>query len=186
MAHALNVVRNRSAFLILREAFYGATRFEEFAERTGLSEPVTATRLRELTDEGLLEREPYQEPGQRTRRAYRLTEKGSDLLPVLVALMQWGDKWVLPGGARGWRSAMPAVGRRWAPSCGVSTGTQWGATSWSSPGADRRSRSTDALHRDDVGARDGLDERRGLHPEHRVRRSPPRTTRRQSAAATRR
>jgi DNA-binding HxlR family transcriptional regulator len=100
MAHALDVVRNRSAFLILREAFYGATRFEEFADRTGLSEPVTATRLRELTDAGLLEREPYQEPGQRTRRLYRLTEKGSDLLPVLVALMRWGDKWVLPGGAR--------------------------------------------------------------------------------------
>ncbi|HEX3689230.1 MAG TPA: helix-turn-helix domain-containing protein [Solirubrobacteraceae bacterium] len=100
MAHALGVVRNRSSFLVLREALYGATRFEEFAERTGLSEPVTAARLRELTDEGLLEREPYQEPGQRTRRAYRLTEKGSDLLPVVVALMQWGDKWVLPGGAR--------------------------------------------------------------------------------------
>ena len=48
MAHALDVVRTRSAFLVLREAFYGATRFEEFAERTGLSEPVTATRLREL------------------------------------------------------------------------------------------------------------------------------------------
>ena len=100
MAHALDVVRNRSSFLVLREAFYGATRFEEFVERTGLSEPVAAARLRELTDEGLLEREPYQEPGQRTRRLYRLTEKGSDLLPVLVALMQWGDKWVLPGGAR--------------------------------------------------------------------------------------
>ena len=100
MARALDVVRTRSAFLVLREAFYGATRFEEFAERTGLSEPVTAARLRELTDEGLLEREPYQEPGQRTRRLYRLTEKGSDLLPVLVALMHWGDKWVLPGGAR--------------------------------------------------------------------------------------
>ncbi len=69
-------------------------------ERTGLSEPVTAARLRELTEQGLLEREPYQEPGQRTRRLYRLTEKGSDLLPALVALMQWGDKWVLPGGAR--------------------------------------------------------------------------------------
>jgi len=60
---------------------------------------VTATRLRELTDAGLLEREPYREPGQRTRHAYRLTEKGSDLLPAFVALMQWGDKWVLPGGA---------------------------------------------------------------------------------------
>jgi len=100
MAHALDVVRNRSSFLVLREAFYGATRFEEFAERTGLSEPVTAARLRELTEEGLLAREPYQEPGQRTRRLYRLTDKGADLVPVLVALMQWGDKWVLPGGAR--------------------------------------------------------------------------------------
>ncbi|MGZ4167013.1 MAG: winged helix-turn-helix transcriptional regulator [Solirubrobacteraceae bacterium] len=100
MAHALDVVRTKSAFLVLREAFYGATRFEEFAQRTRLSEPVTAARLRELTAEGLLEREPYQEPGQRTRQLYRLTEKGADLLPVLVALMQWGDRWVLPGGAR--------------------------------------------------------------------------------------
>jgi DNA-binding HxlR family transcriptional regulator len=100
MAHALDVVRNRSSFLVLREAFYGATRFEEFAQRTQLSEPVTAARLRELTDAGLLEREPYQEPGQRTRRLYRLTEKGADLVPVLVALMQWGDRWALPGGAR--------------------------------------------------------------------------------------
>src|SRR5437660_3107698 len=100
MAHALGVVRTRSAFLVLREAFYGATRFEEFADRTQLSEPVTAARLRELTADGLLEREPYQEPGQRTRRLYRLTEKGADLLPALVALMQWGDRWVLPGGAR--------------------------------------------------------------------------------------
>lgn len=93
MAAALGIVRNRSAFLILREAFYGATRFEEFTDRTGLSEPVTAARLRELAADGLLEREPYREPGQRTRQAYRLTEKGGDLLPVLVALMQWGDRW---------------------------------------------------------------------------------------------
>ncbi|HEY2316937.1 MAG TPA: helix-turn-helix domain-containing protein [Solirubrobacteraceae bacterium] len=100
MAHALDVVRTKSAFLVLREAFYGATRFEEFVQRTQLSEPVAAARLRELTDAELLEREPYQEPGQRTRQLYRLTEKGADLLPALVALMQWGDKWVLPGGAR--------------------------------------------------------------------------------------
>jgi DNA-binding HxlR family transcriptional regulator len=93
MAEALDVVRTRSAFLVLREAFYGATRFEEFAQRTALSEPVTATRLHELTAHGILEREPYREPGQRTRQAYRLTQKGSELLPVLVALMQWGDRW---------------------------------------------------------------------------------------------
>jgi DNA-binding HxlR family transcriptional regulator len=100
MAGALDVVRTRSAFLVLREAFYGATRFEEFAERTALSEPVTAARLHELTAEGILEREPYREPGQRTRQAYRLTEKGSELLPVLVALMQWGDRWQGDSAAR--------------------------------------------------------------------------------------
>ena len=84
--------------LILREAFYGTTRFDEFAERVGISEPVTAARLRELVDDGLLEREPYQQPGQRTRMAYRLTDKGAELLPVLVALMQWGDRWLQPAG----------------------------------------------------------------------------------------
>ena len=100
MAHALDVVRTKSAFLILREAFYGATRFDEFSERTALSEPVTAARLQELTAAGILVREPYREPGQRTRHAYRLTEKGSELLPVFVALMQWGDRWQQDSAAR--------------------------------------------------------------------------------------
>lgn len=100
MAGALDVVRTRSAFLVLREAFYGATRFEEFAERTGLSEPVTAARLHELAAEHILEREPYRDPGQRTRQRYRLTEKGADLLPVLVSLMDWGDKWLPDLGSR--------------------------------------------------------------------------------------
>ena len=68
IAKALEVVSTRSAFLILREAFYGTTRFDEFAERVGISEPVAAARLRELVDEGLLEREDYREPGQRTRQ----------------------------------------------------------------------------------------------------------------------
>jgi DNA-binding HxlR family transcriptional regulator len=83
----------------MREAFYGAARFEEFVERTGISEPVAAARLRELVTAGLLAREPYREPGQRTRMAYRLTDKGAELLPVLVALMQWGDRWLQPDGA---------------------------------------------------------------------------------------
>src|SRR4030088_3840563 len=94
IAKALDVVSTRSAFLILREAFYGTTRFDDFAERVGLSEPATAARLRELVEEGLLEREDYREPGQRTRQRYRLTPKGADLFPVLVALMQWGDRWL--------------------------------------------------------------------------------------------
>jgi len=100
VARALDVVSSKSALLILREAFYGTTRFDDFASRVGISEPVAAARLRELVDAGLLEREPYREPGQRTRLAYRLTQKGADLLPVLVALMQWGDKWLQPDGPR--------------------------------------------------------------------------------------
>jgi DNA-binding HxlR family transcriptional regulator len=99
VAKALEIMSSKSAFLILREAFYGTTRFDDFAERVGISEPVTAARLRELVEQGLLEREPYQQPGQRTRMAYRLTDKGAALLPVLVALMQWGDDWLQPGGA---------------------------------------------------------------------------------------
>jgi DNA-binding HxlR family transcriptional regulator len=94
IAKALDVIPTRSAFLILREAFYGTTRFDDFAKRVGISEPVTAARLRELVDNGLLEREDYREPGQRTRQHYRLTEKGGDLFPALVALMKWGDRWL--------------------------------------------------------------------------------------------
>jgi DNA-binding HxlR family transcriptional regulator len=89
------VVGTRSAFAILREAFYGASRFEQFVSLGQLSEPVVAARLRELTAAGLLATEPYREPGQRTRSAYRLTEKGRELLPVLVALAQWGNRWEL-------------------------------------------------------------------------------------------
>jgi DNA-binding HxlR family transcriptional regulator len=94
IARALEVIPTRSAFLILREAFYGTTRFDDFAVRVGISEPVTAARLKELVENGLLEREDYREPGQRTRQRYRLTEKGADLFPVLVALMTWGDRWL--------------------------------------------------------------------------------------------
>jgi DNA-binding HxlR family transcriptional regulator len=94
IARALDVVPTRSAFLILREAFYGTSRFDDFAERVGLSDPATAARLRELVDNGLLAREDYREPGQRTRQRYRLTEKGAGLFPALVALMQWGNRWL--------------------------------------------------------------------------------------------
>jgi DNA-binding HxlR family transcriptional regulator len=94
IAKSLEVLSTRSALLILREAFYGTTRFDDFAERVGISEPATAARLQELVDDGLLEREDYREPGQRTRQRYRLTEKGADLFPALVALMQWGDRWL--------------------------------------------------------------------------------------------
>ncbi|MBO0768291.1 MAG: helix-turn-helix transcriptional regulator [Solirubrobacterales bacterium] len=97
---SLGVLSTRSAFLVLREAFYGATRFDQFAQRADISEPVAAARLKELTEAGLLEKHPYREPGQRTRNEYVLTDKGADLLPTLLALFRWGERWVFGDGIR--------------------------------------------------------------------------------------
>ena len=98
IARAVEVVGTRTAFLLMREAFYGTTRFDDFAVRVGVSEPVAAARLKDLVAGGLLERVPYQEPGQRRRLEYRLTPMGEDFFPVLAALMQWGDRWLGPAG----------------------------------------------------------------------------------------
>jgi DNA-binding HxlR family transcriptional regulator len=97
VARTLDIVGTKSAMLIMREAFFGTRRFDDFARRVGIGEPATAVRLKELTAAGLLERTPYREPGQRTRYEYQLTAKGRDLLPVIVALRQWGDAWAVDG-----------------------------------------------------------------------------------------
>ncbi|MBA4023847.1 MAG: transcriptional regulator [Gordonia sp.] len=98
IVRALDVVGTKTAMLIMRESMYGTTRFDGFARRVGVSDAVAAARLKALVAEGLLEKAPYQEPGQRTRFEYRLTEKGADLVPVLFGLMQWGDKYCQPKG----------------------------------------------------------------------------------------
>ena len=98
VAKALQVVGTRSAMLIMREAFYGTTRFDDFATRVDITEAVAAARLRELTDAGLLRRVPYRDPGQRTRQEYRLTEMGRDLAPAVLALFEWGAKYLSPRG----------------------------------------------------------------------------------------
>jgi DNA-binding HxlR family transcriptional regulator len=99
IVRALEVVGTKTALLIMREAMYGTTRFDGFARRVGVSDAVASARLKALVEEGLLEKSPYQEPGQRTRFEYRLTHKGSDLMPVLFGLMQWGDKYMQPKGS---------------------------------------------------------------------------------------
>jgi DNA-binding HxlR family transcriptional regulator len=91
---ALRVLGTRSTVLLLREAFLGTRRFDDFARRVGITESVAASRLRELVAEGLLERVPYREPGQRTRDEYRLTAKGRDTRPILIALREWGDRYL--------------------------------------------------------------------------------------------
>src|SRR3954451_6540731 len=94
IGRAMEVVGTRSAMLLMREAFYGTRRFDDFATRVGITEAVAAKRLRERVEAGLLERTPYQEPGQRTRHEYRLTGMGRDLAPAALALMQWGDRYL--------------------------------------------------------------------------------------------
>ena len=89
---ALNVVSTRSAILLLREAFYGATRFDELAARTGLTDRTTSARLRDLVRAGVLDRQEYQEPGQRVRQEYVLTDAGADLMPAVFALLDWGNR----------------------------------------------------------------------------------------------
>jgi len=91
MERALELIGTRSAMVLLREVFYGGTRFEDLVHRSGLSEAVAAGRLKELVAHGLLARRPYQEPGARTRHEYVLTDLGSRLFPVLVSLMEWGE-----------------------------------------------------------------------------------------------
>lgn len=93
------VIGTRSAMLILREAFYGTTRFDDFARRVGITKAATAARLAELVDAGLLTRRPYQEPGQRVRDEYVLTEAGADLMPVVWSMFEWGRRH-LPDDAR--------------------------------------------------------------------------------------
>jgi DNA-binding HxlR family transcriptional regulator len=99
MDRALAVTGTRSAMLLLREAIYGTRRFDQFARRVGISEPVAAARLRDLVENGLLTRRPYQEPGHRTRYEYELTDKGREFGTVLIALLQWGNRWESPQGA---------------------------------------------------------------------------------------
>jgi len=91
VARALSVVGDRWTLLVLRDAFLGVRRFEDF-RAVGLTRHRLADRLKKLVAAGVLERVRYQE--RPPRFEYRLTEKGRDLYPVLVSLVRWGDRWM--------------------------------------------------------------------------------------------
>jgi DNA-binding HxlR family transcriptional regulator len=93
IAAALAIVGEKWTFLVLREAFNGVRRFDDMQRRTAAPRQVLSSRLGRLVDEGILRKVPYQEPGQRPRSEYRLTEKGIELFPVIAALLAWGDKY---------------------------------------------------------------------------------------------
>jgi DNA-binding HxlR family transcriptional regulator len=97
MTRTLEVLTTKTAFQTVRELFFGTVRFDDFVTRTESSAPAVSRALKQLEAAGIVTRVPYQEPGQRARDEYRLTEAGEDLLPVFLSLVQWGDKH-LPNG----------------------------------------------------------------------------------------
>src|SRR3569623_1585744 len=92
IAAALEMVGERWSFLILRATFNGLQHFEEFQSTLGIARNILSNRLGRLVENGILRRDP--DPTDRRRVAYRLTDKGLDLLPVLLSLRQWGERWI--------------------------------------------------------------------------------------------
>ena len=90
VARTLSVIGDRWTLMILRDCFVGLRRFEHFEASLGITRHVLADRLKKLVDEGVLKKVPYGEAP--VREEYRLTERGFDLYPVVLSIVQWGDK----------------------------------------------------------------------------------------------
>lgn len=91
-ARTVDIIGDRWSLMILRDAFFGVRRFSQFKQRLGITQAVLSARLSHLVEHDLLRREVLGEDG--SREEYRLTDKSRALFPVVVALMQWGDRWV--------------------------------------------------------------------------------------------
>jgi DNA-binding HxlR family transcriptional regulator len=96
IARALDQVGEWWSLLIVRECTQGSRRFDEFQRELGIARNILATRLERLIELGIMERYPLEE--RANTDAYRLTRKGEDLYPVIVSLMQWGDRWLAKAG----------------------------------------------------------------------------------------
>ncbi len=95
VARTLSVIGDRWTFLVIRNAFMGMRRFEQFQSSLGMTRHVLADRLGRLVEAGILSRKPYQQ--KPLRHEYRLTDKGRDLHPLLASLIAWGDRWMDQG-----------------------------------------------------------------------------------------
>jgi DNA-binding HxlR family transcriptional regulator len=91
LPQALEVMGERWSFMILRASFNGLKHFEEFLSELGIARNILSNRLAKLVEHGILKREPCAD--DRRKIEYRLTEKGFDLLPAMLALRQWGQKY---------------------------------------------------------------------------------------------
>ncbi len=96
IAAALEIVGDRATYLVMREVFAGVRRFDDIRTRTAMPRQALTDRLARLVDADLLRRHEYREPGQRRRHEYRLTDRGFDLYPVLIALLEWGNRYLTP------------------------------------------------------------------------------------------
>ena len=96
IARSLELIGERWTLLIIRDAFLGVRRFDDFQRSLGVARNVLQGRLERLVEAGILERVLYQERPERFE--YRLTEMGIDLWPVVVSLLHWGDKHLMPEG----------------------------------------------------------------------------------------
>lgn len=92
VARALSVLGDRWTMLILRNAFMGIHRFDDFQRSLGLTRHVLSERLKRLVEHGILVKVPYVE--RQERFEYRLTDKGLDLYPIMLSMVQWADKWM--------------------------------------------------------------------------------------------
>jgi len=97
IARPAALLGDRWTLVILRQAFNGIKRFDDFQETLGISRSLLSERLTRLVEAGVLRREPYKDT-VRTRDRYRLTEMGLDLYPVLMALREWGDRYMAEEG----------------------------------------------------------------------------------------
>jgi DNA-binding HxlR family transcriptional regulator len=96
VARTLELIGERWTILVVREAFLGTRRFDDFQRRLGIARNVLQTRLERLVEAGIFKRVQYQE--RPPRHEYRLTRKGVDLWPTIVALLNWGDRYAAPDG----------------------------------------------------------------------------------------
>ncbi|HKY16920.1 MAG TPA: helix-turn-helix domain-containing protein [Microthrixaceae bacterium] len=140
IARSLEILGDRWSILILRDAFRGIRRFDDFRRDLDIARPVLADRLRRLVESGVMTKVPYQEHPPRFE--YRLTHMGIELSPILVALMRWGDRYLSGDGGPPTVLVHEPCGHTlqqgfWCPSC-HQTFSPTDIASRPGPGADHR------------------------------------------------
>ena len=94
IGRAMEILGEKWTVVVLREVFNGVRRFDDMRAHTGVPRQVLTNRLTRLVEAGVLRKVPYQEPGARMRHEYRLTPKGFDLYPVMIAVAEWGNRYL--------------------------------------------------------------------------------------------